>query len=122
MNQEEQIRFKCPKCGRGMRLSAKYAGKRGTCKCGEVVKIPLQSTCKSYGKALREVQKRGVPTGKYVCTTCFSSPEIKPYIEVLLDKKVLRFDTLEGIQDELLSGDITRHHQSRWQNTPAMAP
>lgn len=196
MNQEEKIRFRCPKCGRGLRLSAEYAGRKGKCKCGAVIKIPLQSIsdhtstgganntktnlehkqkyCKSCGKALREVRKNGIPTGKYVCLKCFGKPGIcpicqgklrtpmaqqcpncycawheivaesaksepssspavptskkpelsppseppadgtEPYIEVLLDEKVLRFDTLEKIRDELLSGNITRHHQSRW--------
>ena len=43
MSTQPKIRFRCQKCGKGMSIAAEYAGKKGKCKCGAVVRIPMVS-------------------------------------------------------------------------------
>lgn len=42
------------------------------------------------------------------------SSEAESYIEVLNEKKVLRFTSLNVVREHLLSGKLTRHNQCRW--------
>ena len=199
MTMEGEIRLTCPYCGKGMRVPAKYAGKRGKCACGEVVQIPKQLShrskqardgaltrmnarrkeessrqdpheqrrvfCKLCKSPLREIYRQAKPIGQRICMECFGKPGIcpvckdrtstwrkqkcskcgaewdrvvteaeeirqkrqdrlppppkplesgKPYIEVFLNNKAVRYDSLDALRTDLLSARITRHDVSRW--------
>ena len=61
------IKFACGRCGRLIRVDAKYAGKKGKCpKCGNIVTVPKESTIISFlcGQCGHQIEVPEVHAGK----------------------------------------------------------
>jgi hypothetical protein len=41
---EQAISFRCGSCGRGQQVPSRFAGRRGKCTCGQVLRVPQAET------------------------------------------------------------------------------
>jgi hypothetical protein len=71
----EGLTFACPSCGKQYPWTADLAGKKGKCKCGKVMKVPVDPPGPPTATKSPAVMARSFPRPMPVATALHEEPE-----------------------------------------------
>jgi hypothetical protein len=129
MAEKSPIRFKCSSCGKVIKIAATHAGKKGNCSCGAILRIPerpynndvihtAESSENTVAEELEDVSNEEVETVESDWLKRLPPPEVlsdksQTYDEVLVDDKIVRYDSVEDLRGDLLTGKVSRFNLVR---------